>query len=632
MTKSIEELFLLLRSKDAGERLNAVDLLADLSSDESIAGIVMALEDTDGAVRELASDSLAQMRGDTLTALLSEFLSSENIRTRNLAAEILVRIGSEAVIELIQYVKHTDHDVRKFVVDTLGLIGDSRAVESICEALWDENVNVVCSAAEALGLIASADTVEALIAVSDKIIEARPQALEALGRIGEDTAVDYLCERLSDEERLYVYTSVEALGRIGSAKCLPHLLDLLNHNSLQIASEAFKAALTISQGTAKSVEECVSPDRLCEFVRDGFILGEEHILNMAERNDEIWQNIDFIESILSEILSLPNESRNILIRVAQKFSDVFAKTILEMFGEASADCKLALLDILEVTSEPAGAYEVTKYCSDESDELRARLALFVGKMGNVDSAKTLARLSRDPIGNVRAAAFKAMGWLGLESEIPILTAGLGDEYIDVRNAAMGALVMIGGQTVIDNFTSDLVHNNVERQRLAASALGFIGEDDVLEPLTKAVGSSEAAVRRVAIEGLAKLETFFDFETVLMAINDEDESVQQAAMTLAARNFPQKAPAVLKMFLNDDNVWQACHAISALSEIDSNDTIEMIQGALGHPNNIVRIAATEALARMGATSTLSALRKQDPGDNDDLKCALENAIQELEEEL
>ena len=162
----IPELLNRLQSEDPAERLETVIHLSQSGGEESIAGLVMALEDDDAAVREQTAECLSKLRGDTATALLSEFLGNPNIRTRNLAAEILVSIGADAVSGLIGWITHEDHDVRKFVVDTLGLIGDPRGAEALKLALWDENINVCCGAAEALGLIAEPSTTGALIAAA----------------------------------------------------------------------------------------------------------------------------------------------------------------------------------------------------------------------------------------------------------------------------------------------------------------------------------------------------------------------------------------------------------------------------------------------------------------------------------
>ena len=159
----IGELLSLLQSSDFYEREEAVRELGNYQQDEAIAGLVMALEDPDLGIREISSEYLGSMKGNLAPQLLIKFLANEDIGTRNLASEILVRIGSDSIKPLIAEIDDDDHDVRKFVVDILGLLKDDQAFEAVCSKLNDSNINVVCSAAEALGEIRAEKAIPYLI-------------------------------------------------------------------------------------------------------------------------------------------------------------------------------------------------------------------------------------------------------------------------------------------------------------------------------------------------------------------------------------------------------------------------------------------------------------------------------------
>ena len=117
-----------LQSTDYFEREAAVKELGSCSEDEAVAGLVIAIEDPDLGIRELAADQLTRIKGPTVSQLLVRFLAHEDIGVRNLASEILVKNGSESVEALIADSENDDHDVRKFICDILGLIGDGRGV------------------------------------------------------------------------------------------------------------------------------------------------------------------------------------------------------------------------------------------------------------------------------------------------------------------------------------------------------------------------------------------------------------------------------------------------------------------------------------------------------------------------
>ena len=132
-----------LQSPDSGEREEAVHGLGATVCDEAIAGLVLAMEDPDLGVREVAADYLARIKSDTASQLLIRFLAHDDIGTRNLASEVLIKIGAAAVPALLDNIENDDHDVRKFICDVLGMIGDARAVNALIRRLGDYNANVV---------------------------------------------------------------------------------------------------------------------------------------------------------------------------------------------------------------------------------------------------------------------------------------------------------------------------------------------------------------------------------------------------------------------------------------------------------------------------------------------------------
>ena len=239
----IGELLAKLQSPDFYEREEAVKELGTYQQDEAVAGLVIAIEDPDMGIRELASDMLCKLKSGTAAQLLCSFLAHLDIATRNLAAEILVRMGQDAVPSLIETLKSDDYDVRKFAVDVLGLIRDERAIDPLCQRLWDDNANVVCSAAEALGEIGSAAAVPHLLAVYDKIEDVRLPSIEALGKIGDPSALEHLYRSLDTRDPMVLYAVIDAIGQIGDLNSIPHLQRFVARPELPLAETAMNAVI-----------------------------------------------------------------------------------------------------------------------------------------------------------------------------------------------------------------------------------------------------------------------------------------------------------------------------------------------------------------------------------------------------
>jgi HEAT repeat protein len=79
------------------------------------------------------------------------------------------------------------------------------------------------------------------MALKDQDRDVRSIAAEALGKIGDDKAIDALIMALKDEDRAVRSSAAEALGQIGSAVCLEQLLHLADRTVIE-SQEVFPLA------------------------------------------------------------------------------------------------------------------------------------------------------------------------------------------------------------------------------------------------------------------------------------------------------------------------------------------------------------------------------------------------------
>ena len=157
---------------------------------------------------------------DSRVESIIQDMGSEDVtpRSRSEAASALVEIGEPAVEPLIQALNDPNAKdwVRMSMADTLGKIGDPRAVEPLISALGDEAV-VRSAATSALGKIGDPRAVEPLIsALGDEDEGFRCEAAAALGEIGDPRAVEPLTRALEDESEWVRETAAEALEKIRS--------------------------------------------------------------------------------------------------------------------------------------------------------------------------------------------------------------------------------------------------------------------------------------------------------------------------------------------------------------------------------------------------------------------------------
>ena len=124
------------------------------------------------------------------------------------------RIGQPAVEPLIDALRKRDSDVRESAAEALRKMGQP-APEFLITALKEGRPD----AAEALGRIGDPNAVEPLItALREGDLFMRNSAAEALGRIGEARAVEILAAALKDGNPTIRESAAEALKKIGDPK------------------------------------------------------------------------------------------------------------------------------------------------------------------------------------------------------------------------------------------------------------------------------------------------------------------------------------------------------------------------------------------------------------------------------
>src|SRR5271157_2412115 len=152
----------LIADEDSDARRHAAEDLAGERGLAPIAALAAALQDANKGVRDTACRSLLVIGGADAARALVEYVCSPDIVTRNLATDLLIKIGEPGIPALLPYLKDADQDVRKAVVDVLGLIGTNVPAGPVMDLLHDSDPNVVVSAVEALGNLCTPDAVPGL--------------------------------------------------------------------------------------------------------------------------------------------------------------------------------------------------------------------------------------------------------------------------------------------------------------------------------------------------------------------------------------------------------------------------------------------------------------------------------------
>jgi len=143
-------------------------------------------------------------------------LKSDNVMVQKEAIYKLGETQDSSAVEALSAL--ITANAPKFIkieaMEALGKIGEERAAEIIIPLLKDDDQEIREAAIEVLGKLKSRDSVPFLIAILPKK-ETRLTTIWALGNIGDKTAIPVLATLLKSDDKFVRYNASRSLQKIG---------------------------------------------------------------------------------------------------------------------------------------------------------------------------------------------------------------------------------------------------------------------------------------------------------------------------------------------------------------------------------------------------------------------------------
>ena len=216
---------------------------------EAIGTLTEALKDNEWKVRKVAAEILGQLRypaefasqGDRQAVeSLIQALGDDNQEVRRAAVDALARIGGPEVGQpLASSLGDDDPVIRLKAATELWKVGGEKAVETLIEALGDPSWEVQMAVATALGQLGDRRAVKPLLnALKTPHWQLRWRAAAALGWLGDDRAIQPLIRSLQDETSLVRAAACESLGRLWAREAIRPLMKALADGDPQVRETA----------------------------------------------------------------------------------------------------------------------------------------------------------------------------------------------------------------------------------------------------------------------------------------------------------------------------------------------------------------------------------------------------------
>lgn len=338
-------------------------------------------------------------------------LQNPNPRQRSHAAAELGKLQTiEAVPALIKALREDVNTyVRSAAAESLGHLGDPRAIFPLMDALRDSSSFVRRAAAIALGQLEAKEAQVALLnALEDSNYYVRRAAINAIGKLGILDLARVLIPLLDTDDPRIRRTTITALRRLHARQAIPKMIEMLESYMEAPSSRDLSVVKTLVIALG-DLEACKSVDILIRVLR-GYVGAR---------------------SLAAKALGQIGERRA-------------GSALTEALECQSTSLRLAALRSLADLEYEQALPVVRSLLSDPDPRIRRDAALTLGRLGDREAIPHLLSLVReDPSPLVRPAAVEALAMVGdglvLEELLPLVE----DPNAYLRAALAKALCSLG---------------------------------------------------------------------------------------------------------------------------------------------------------------------------------------------
>jgi len=535
----------------------AVNALGEIGMAEVVPSLVALLDDSHAPVYEIAA---------ALTAVYNRY-ESQFGEGEHVADLVNEAISDTGIVRLLDAIPNAPEAHLPHLVRVAGWLNKKPVARVLVQILGQPKARP--EVVESLVCYGRHITPQLLDYLEDPDVDTRLAVIQALGRIGDKTAVPALLTQLDKEYEVIIATA-NALAQIGDKSAFEPLLTLLGHPLASVRQAAISAL--------NSLGHLAMPTHAARMLKDK----NPRIRESAARIAGYFGFDECVEGLFAAC-----KDKDLSVRQAAVEGIVFLEDdrVVPALAHALRHDEVPVRQVAVralAFVEPRDAWPLLlEALDDEASWVRYFAARVIGEVGFVEAWKPLANLAmNDPAYQVRVAAIEALGSLGGATAVTVLAP------------------------LVDADEPDLA-------RAAITALGEVAHPNALLPLLEAMRKSQPDLRKQAVKSLAHRGGPGTAGALQWAAaTDEDKDVVQTAIHSLAELGTPEAVAALVALTADPDKQKMC--ISVLASLDES-LIDYVARGLFHEKKIVRLAVVDVLARM-----------KHPYATEQLKLALEDA--------
>ncbi|HNT74615.1 MAG TPA: HEAT repeat domain-containing protein [Anaerolineae bacterium] len=359
-----------------------------------------------------------------------ENLNNANPRQRSHAAQELGQQRDVAAVPHLITLLRDDPNtyVRSAVAEALGHIGDTTAVYPLMDALHDPCTFVRRAAVISLGQLQAKEAQGALLqTLDDPNFYVRRAAINAIGKLEVRDMGAVLLPLLNTPDPRIRRTVITAMRRLNYQEATPHLIDLLDTYVVNPTPRDLPIVKILVMALADLRARAAIPTLIR--VIQGYVGG-----------------------------------RSLAALALGKIGDPQAgPVLLEALADKSLNLQIAALKSLGMLQYTPAAPTVREFLTITDPRLRRQAALTLGQLRDTQAIPTLLEIAREDVSSlVRPAAVEALGLVGNPQVLPALLPLVNDANAYLRAALVGALVNLdGNRPQVKSALEQLAQDKVE---------------------------------------------------------------------------------------------------------------------------------------------------------------------------
>ncbi len=488
---AIPRIVSLLKDEEANMRAVAVKLLGRFKDPSTVPHLIECLGDNEWpfheevSISELAAISLRRVgTQDALTAAEKWGKQhKENVEQPDVLAQLAPNdFASE---QLLAELEHPNWEVRRNAIIRLGESENNLALPYIIKAVSDSDSSVQLAAIKALEEFSGSDAVHALVSAlrtaDTAICDAAALALSTKG----EEALPGLIEAMTDPSADVRGVAAEALGKIGDEVAIPFLVDALTDTG-ELRLENSK----VNDIAVKALERIGSEKAL-------FALSQWRKERGIDYGVPVVEAPDNIPLLLLDDMSNTDE-REVLLR----FLDTVHNQNWHDKQQAVQELR-AYVHGIQGSDETVS--ELSNALGSEEPLVRWTAADALGQIGDPSAGQALINALNDPSWTVRVEAVRSLSETEETIAVPGLIQALEDSNAVVRETAAATLGQFEDTRAVPYLIALLSdHDNFVRQA-AVNALGEIGDPSASADVIAMLKDQDYAVIWSSVETLGKLK-------------------------------------------------------------------------------------------------------------------------------